>query len=72
MTLRHRAITELAESTASDQTIMSIAGHISPKMLAHYSHVRLKAKRNALDALGGDGKTNGYDTNNGTKALLHD
>ena len=49
--LRHHAITELAESLTSDQTIMSIAGHVSPKMLAHYSHVRLEAKRKALDAL---------------------
>jgi integrase len=49
--LRHQAITELAESKASDQTIMSIAGHVSRKMLAHYSHVRLDAKRNALEAL---------------------
>ena len=30
---------------------MAIAGHVSPKMLAHYSHVRLDAKRHALDAL---------------------
>jgi integrase len=49
--LRHHAITELAESQASDSTIMAIAGHVSPKMLAHYSHVRLQAKRTALDAL---------------------
>ena len=51
--LRHHAITELAESQASEQTIMSIAGHVSSKMLAHYSHVRLDAKCRALDALGG-------------------
>ena len=49
--LRHHAITELAESQASDQTIMAIAGYVSPKMLAHYSHIRLEAKRAALDAL---------------------
>ena len=49
--LRHHAITELAESQASDQTVMAIWGHVSPKMLAHYSHVRLQAKRNALEAL---------------------
>jgi integrase len=54
--LRHHAITELAESQTSDQTIMAIAGHVSPKMLAHYSHVRLDAKRNALDALSGDSR----------------
>ena len=49
--LRHQAITELAESKASDQTIMSIADHVSKKILQHYSHVRLEAKRDALDAL---------------------
>ena len=31
--LRHLAITELAESKASDQTILAIAGHVSQKML---------------------------------------
>ena len=40
-----------AESQASDQTIMAIAGHVSARMLAHYSHVRLAAKRTALQAL---------------------
>jgi hypothetical protein len=41
--LRHHAITELAESQAGDQVIMSIsiAGHVSGAMLRHYSHVRL-------------------------------
>ncbi len=76
--LRHQAITELAESKASDQTIMSIAGHVSRKMLQHYSHVRLEAKRDALDALTmGRGKkgnsedtSEGYDTNNDTNMPL--
>ena len=35
----------------SDQTIMSIAGHVSREMLDHYSHIRLMAKRKALEAL---------------------
>ena len=52
--LRHHAITELAESQASDQTIMAIAGHVSQEMLQHYSHVRLEAKRRAVEALSGD------------------
>ena len=30
---------------------MSIAGHVSRKMLNHYSHIRLAAKRKALDQL---------------------
>ena len=74
--LRHHAITELAESQASDQTVMAIAGHVSPRMLAHYSHVRLEAKRNALEAIssrrsnqGEDGReTMSYDTNNDTNS----
>ena len=30
---------------------MSIAGHVSRKMLEHYSHIRIDAKRKALDAI---------------------
>ena len=73
--LRHHAITELAESQASDSTVMAIAGHVSPKMLAHYSHVRLQAKRTALDSLStkqveranSGSEAKGYDTNHDTK-----
>src|SRR5437867_542844 len=49
--LRHQAITELGENGLSDQTIMSIAGHVSREMLDHYSHIRLAAKRRAPQAL---------------------
>jgi integrase len=51
--LRHHAITRLAEAQNSDQTIMAIAGHVSEKMLRHYSHVRLDVMRKALDGLAG-------------------
>ena len=37
-------------------------------MLAHYSHVRIDAKRKALDALAVGGKSVGYDTKYDTKA----
>jgi hypothetical protein len=30
---------------------MDIAGHVSKQMLARYSHIRLEAKRAALDAI---------------------
>ncbi len=30
---------------------MSIAGHVSRKMIEHYPHIRLAAKRSALDRL---------------------
>jgi hypothetical protein len=43
----------VAEAGAPDATVMSLAGHISPEMLAHYSHVRMEAKRTALAALDG-------------------
>jgi integrase len=49
--LRHQAITELAERGLGDQTIMSIAGHVSREMLDHYSHIRLESKRRALETL---------------------
>lgn len=49
--LRHHSITELAESGASEQTIKAIAGHVSQRMLDRYSHIRLQAKRDALEAL---------------------
>jgi hypothetical protein len=40
-----------AESQASDMTIMAIAGHVSKRMLEHYSRIRTDAKRAALDAI---------------------
>jgi len=49
--LRHTAITELAESGASDATLMALSGHLSRQMLEHYSHVRMKAKREAVNKL---------------------
>jgi hypothetical protein len=38
-------------------------------MLAHYSHVRVEAKRKALDPLAVGVKTVGYDTKNDTRRL---
>ena len=68
--LRHHAITELAESQASDSTIKALAGHVSHRMLAHYSHVRQEGKREAVNVLSANvpqrAETGGYDTNNDT------
>jgi integrase len=49
--LRHTCITKLAESHASEQTLMAIAGHVSRRMIEHYSHIRMDAKRRATDAI---------------------
>jgi len=48
---RHTCITKLAESQASEHTLMAIAGHVSRKMIEHYSHIRMEAKRAALEAI---------------------
>ena len=48
---RHTLVTELAESGTGDEVIMSIAGHVSRAMLTRYSHVRMEAKRRALDEI---------------------
>lgn len=48
---RHTLVTELSESSAGDEVIMSIAGHVSRAMLSRYSQVRLEAKRRALDEI---------------------
>ena len=49
--LRHTALTKLAESGASDSTIMALAGHLSRAMLERYSHIRMNAKRQAVESL---------------------
>jgi hypothetical protein len=41
----------MAEAGASDATLMAVARHVSRRMLEHYSHVRMAAKRSALEKL---------------------
>ena len=50
--LRHQAITELAEAGTSDATLQALAGHLSRRMMEHYSHVRMAAKKTAVAGLG--------------------
>ncbi|HTV07822.1 MAG TPA: tyrosine-type recombinase/integrase [Candidatus Aquilonibacter sp.] len=49
--LRHQAITRLLETGAPDQTVMAVAGHVSRRMMNHYSHIRMDAKMVALNAI---------------------
>jgi hypothetical protein len=45
-------VTRLAENpNVSEQTITALAGHVSKRMLEHYSHIRVAAKRAAIEAL---------------------
>jgi hypothetical protein len=68
---RHFTITDSAASQARDSTILALAGHVSRKMLEHYSHVCQEAKREAVSVLSAKiSKLNGkrsYDTNHDTK-----
>jgi len=50
--LRHTFVTRLCESPrVSEQTIRSLAGHVSQQMLQRYSHVRNQAKLDAIAEL---------------------
>ena len=49
--LRHTVATKLAEAGTPESTMLSLLGHMSRAMLEHYSHVRLAAKRVAVEAL---------------------
>ncbi len=49
--MRHTFVSTMAEGEASDATIMSLAGHLSRKMMEKYSHTRNEAKRQAISAL---------------------
>ncbi len=45
--LRNHYISALAQTQTPNATIHPISGHLSRKMLEHYSHVRLEVKRRA-------------------------
>ena len=55
--LRHTVVTRLLEAGEPDHVVESITGHLSRRMLEHYSHIRLKAKKTALDRLDESGRT---------------
>ena len=51
---RQSFISRLAENPhVSEETIKSLAGHVSKRMLERYSHIRTQAKRDAIAVLDG-------------------
>src|SRR5262245_54649330 len=48
---RHTALTRLAEKGVPDWVIRAQFGHVSPAMMAVYSHVRRKALNEAAEVL---------------------
>jgi integrase len=50
--LRHHAITRLLEDeNVSERTVIELAGHVSRQMLERYSHIRMRTKHEAVQAL---------------------
>jgi integrase len=49
--LRHTAVTKLAEAGTPESTMLSLVGHMSRAMLERYSHIRMAAKRTAVESL---------------------
>ena len=49
--LRHTALTKMAEAGVPESTMLALVGHMSRAMLERYSHIRMSAKREAVEAL---------------------
>jgi len=49
--LRHTAATKMAEAGVPENTMLALMGHMSRSMLERYSHIRMAAKRQAVEAL---------------------
>ena len=49
--LRHTAATKMAEAGVAESTMLALMGHMSRAMLERYSHIRMAAKREAVEAL---------------------
>jgi integrase len=49
--LRHTAATKMAEAGTPESTMLSLFGHMSRAMMERYSHIRMAAKRDAVESL---------------------
>jgi integrase len=49
--LRHTAATKMAEAGVPESTMLALLGHMSRAMLERYSHIRMAAKREAVESL---------------------
>jgi len=49
--LRHTAATKMAEAGVPESTMLVLLGHMSRAMLERYSHIRMAAKREAVESL---------------------
>jgi integrase len=49
--LRHTAATKMSEAGVPESTMLSLMGHMIRAMLERYSHIRMAAKRKAVESL---------------------
>jgi integrase len=49
--LRHTVATKMAENGVPESTMLALLGHMSRQMLERYSHIRLMAKRDAMEGI---------------------
>lgn len=49
--MRHTVATKMAEAGTPESTMLSLLGHMSRAMLERYSHIRMTAKRAAVESL---------------------
>ncbi|MGH9582507.1 MAG: tyrosine-type recombinase/integrase, partial [Bryobacteraceae bacterium] len=49
--LRHTVATKMAEAGVPESTMLALLGHMSRSMLERYSHIRMQAKRQAMESL---------------------
>ena len=49
--LRHTAATKMAEAGVPESTMLALMGHMSRAMMERYSHIRMAAKREAVEAM---------------------
>jgi integrase len=49
--LRHTFATKLAEGGCPESVMLSLMGHMSRRMMEHYSHIRIQAKRTAVESV---------------------
>ena len=49
--LRHQCVTEMVEAGVPEGVIRDVVGHVDPRMMNHYSHVRRAARRAAVESI---------------------
>jgi len=64
--LRHTFCTKLGEADTPESTMLDMMGHVSAAMLRRYSHIRAKARREAIAAVEARANSYGVPTNSPT------